>query len=170
MRTVYVGLYYNDQTTVSDMAEAISRMTHHDASAAAACAAYSLMVYKLIRSEETPREAQAIIREVADRFARLEPRYGYDHLVDIGYKPNPTGYVVDSFTAALHCIYTTRSFEDAVVKAVKLGGDADTIAAITGGLAGAIYGVDSIPASWVRALGADIKNDLFLLAGQATNH
>lgn len=55
-----------------------------------------------------------------------------------------SGYVVVSFAAAWWSFITTQSFEEAVLRAVNLGGDADTIAAITGQLAGAFYGDESI--------------------------
>src|SRR5206468_778669 len=54
------------------------------------------------------------------------------------------GRTLWSLEAALWCIYQTNSFDEAVQKAISLGGDADTIGAITGQLAGAIYGVCSI--------------------------
>lgn len=58
----------------------------------------------------------------------------------------PTGYVVDSFKCALYAIWAaSSSFEEAVVYAANLGGDADTIAAICGGLVGAMYGFEAIP-------------------------
>ena len=44
--------------------------------------------------------------------------------------------------------------------AVNAGGDADTIAAITGSLAGALYGYDAIPQRWIDKLSTDVKNDL----------
>ncbi|BFO22054.1 hypothetical protein SHKM778_84420 [Streptomyces sp. KM77-8] len=47
---------------------------------------------------------------------------------------------------------TTSSFEEAVRAAVDLGGDTDTVAAVTGALAGAVYGVDGIPTRWTDAL------------------
>ena len=46
---------------------------------------------------------------------------------------------------------TTSTFEDGVLAAVNLGDDADTTAAIYGQLAGALYGVDGIPARWRRS-------------------
>ena len=58
------------------------------------------------------------------------------------------GYVVDALEAALWALRTTSTFEDGVLAAVNLGDDADTTAAILGQLAGAIYGVDGIPARW----------------------
>lgn len=41
---------------------------------------------------------------------------------------------------SLHILYHTKSWKEAVLKAVNLGGDADTVAAITGMLAGFLYG------------------------------
>jgi ADP-ribosylglycohydrolase len=55
------------------------------------------------------------------------------------------GYVVDTLEAALWCVLTTDSYRECVLKAVNLGGDTDTVAAIAGGLAGALYGYNAIP-------------------------
>lgn len=63
-----------------------------------------------------------------------------------------SGYVVDSLEAAIWCLLTTDSYKECVLKAVNLGGDTDTIAAIAGGLAGALYGLDSIPENWLDTL------------------
>ena len=50
------------------------------------------------------------------------------------------------------CLGTTVSFEEAVLKAVNLGGDTDTIGAITGTLAGAYYQLAGIPEKWIQQL------------------
>lgn len=63
-----------------------------------------------------------------------------------------TGYVVDTLKAAIWSVGTTGSFEDAVLRAVNLGGDTDTIGAITGTLAGALYKIESIPKRWINLL------------------
>lgn len=63
-----------------------------------------------------------------------------------------TGYVVDSIEAALWCVATTISYRDCMVTAVNLGGDADTIAAIAGGLAGLFYGYENIPEEWLEVI------------------
>lgn len=64
----------------------------------------------------------------------------------------PTGYVVHSLEAALYCFHTTNSFRDGCLKSANLGGDADTIAAIYGQIAGAHYGEQGIPESWRQRL------------------
>jgi ADP-ribosyl-[dinitrogen reductase] hydrolase len=59
------------------------------------------------------------------------------------------GYVVDTLAAALWSVGTTHSFEAAVILAVNLADDADTVGAVTGQLAGALYGEAAIPARWL---------------------
>ena len=58
-----------------------------------------------------------------------------------------TGYVVDTLEAAIWCCYNSKDYKEAVLKAVNLGGDTDTIAAVTGGLSGIIY--EELPSEWV---------------------
>ena len=62
------------------------------------------------------------------------------------------GYVIETIEACIWCLLTTDSYKDAVLKAVNLGHDTDTTAAVTGGLAGLLYGFDGIPREWVRQL------------------
>ena len=63
-----------------------------------------------------------------------------------------TGYVVDALEAAVWSLVTTGSFSKALLKAVNLGDDTDTVGAIAGGLAGLFYGYDSIPEDWLAVL------------------
>ncbi|MBS1537345.1 MAG: ADP-ribosylglycohydrolase family protein [Bacteroidetes bacterium] len=70
------------------------------------------------------------------------------------------GYVVHSLESSIWCLLTTGSYSDAVLKAVNLGDDTDTTAAITGGLAGLLYGFETIPTNWIEILARheDIEN------------
>jgi ADP-ribosyl-[dinitrogen reductase] hydrolase len=58
----------------------------------------------------------------------------------------------NSFAAALWCVATGDGFEGAVVNALNLAGDATSIGAMAGQLAGAIYGARRIPAHWLEQL------------------
>jgi ADP-ribosyl-[dinitrogen reductase] hydrolase len=60
----------------------------------------------------------------------------------------------------LHYFFTTGSCEDYIVAVVNNGQDADTTGALAGGLAGAFYGVESIPVRWLDALDRDVHNEL----------
>ena len=64
-----------------------------------------------------------------------------------------TGYVIHTLHASLWCLLTTGSFQECVLKAVNLGGDTDTTGCVAGGLAGVVYGLQSIPNQWTQQLG-----------------
>lgn len=71
-----------------------------------------------------------------------------------------SGYVLHTFEASIWCLLTTDNYKDAVLKAVNLGEDTDTTGAVTGGLAGLIYGFDGIPEKWLQQIArySDIEN------------
>lgn len=165
MRTAYVGLYYQDTSTVISRAAQIAQMTHYDKVAAADCAAYSLMLHSL--TEEEAKNGKQIITDVLLSNTGTATRYDPQTLSSDDFIPTPSGWGVASFRSALHCIFTTDSFEEALVKAVNLGGDADTIGAITGGLAGALYGYDSIPERWKAILDRKVALELDALCDTA---
>lgn len=77
-----------------------------------------------------------------------------------------SGYVVDTLEASLWCLLNSSSYASAVLKAVNLGGDTDTTAAVTGGLAGIYYGVENIPSEWVEQIAR--KQDIMNLAERLT--
>jgi ADP-ribosyl-[dinitrogen reductase] hydrolase len=59
-----------------------------------------------------------------------------------------SGYVAETVGAAFYCFAATDNFKDAVVMAVKAGGDTDTTAAVVGALAGTYYGLEGIPSEY----------------------
>ena len=65
---------------------------------------------------------------------------------------NSTGFVVDSLEACIWVLLQSENYKDAIIGAINLGGDTDTIGAITGGLAGIIYGYDFIPKEWLEKI------------------
>ncbi len=71
-----------------------------------------------------------------------------------------SGYVVHSLEAALWCLFKEDTYEGTVLRAVNLGSDTDTTAAIAGGLAGLLYGFEAIPQKWIDQLARkdDIMN------------
>ena len=65
---------------------------------------------------------------------------------------NSSGWAVSTLQAALWAFNITETFADGLITAVNLGGDADTIGAVYGQIAGAYYGFDAIPERWVKAV------------------
>lgn len=63
-----------------------------------------------------------------------------------------SGYVVSTLEATFWCLLNTETYNQAIIGAINLGGDSDTIGACTGGLAGIYYGIDSIRDDWKKDL------------------
>merc|ERR1712032_1021948 len=61
-------------------------------------------------------------------------------------------YAMDNVSMALHCVHTTTSFEEALLKAANLRGDSDSVCAVVGQLAGSLYGASAIPEDWLARL------------------
>ena len=72
----------------------------------------------------------------------------------------PSGHAWNTLTNARYWFNTLPSFKEIVIGAVNDGGDADTIAALAGGLAGAYYGIDSIPEAWIKKLDESVCKEL----------
>ena len=79
-----------------------------------------------------------------------------------------TGYVLCTLEASIWCLLTTENYKDAVLKAINLGVDTDTTGAVTGGLAGLLYGYDNIPVNWISQIARrdDIEDLAERLAGK----
>ena len=134
-----------------------SELTHAHERSVMACYIYGYCLSFLLK-DPTVAGLRAGIKFAGEDLDYLPE---FEHFVRI-FDPNfdklavdeikSSGYVVDTLEAALWCVLTTDSYEKCVLKAVNLGRDTDTVAAIAGGLAGAIYGYDSIPQKWLDAL------------------
>ncbi|MCQ8892938.1 MAG: ADP-ribosylglycohydrolase family protein [Candidatus Methanosuratincola sp.] len=169
MRTLPVSLAYADPRTVFRRAVEIARMTHWDPIAGLSCALYCLFARELL--EGTREKGMGIglglgaafqrakdLMSSLEGFREFEPAWRSVPEIRLPISVsalNPTGYAVNSLICALWALTEHKSFEDAVVAAVNLGGDADTIGAITGGLAGVHWGYGSIPTRWIGKLTAD---------------
>lgn len=84
-------------------------------------------------------------RAVADVLAGSWRSKGRDEI-------SSSGYVIHTLEAALWSVHRAQSFEEALILAVNLGDDSDTVGAVAGQLAGAIWGVGAIPERWLRPL------------------
>lgn len=150
MRLAPVALrYWQDRKQLAEVAADQSRTTHGAAEAIAACVAFANMLADAIegrlrgevlrsRSGDCPPGVASIITGSWRGKARDEVQ--------------SSGYVAHSLEAALWSVGRTADFRSAVLTAANLGGDADTTAAITGQLAGALYGLSGIPAEWLAKL------------------
>ncbi len=134
-----------------------SSLTHANERSVLACKIYTLVLFALMDapSKQSVREA---LGEAKTRYAD-SPEYATyerlfsEHFADISVNAiKSSGYVVDTLEAAIWCLLNTDSYESCVLKAVNLGEDTDTVAAVAGGLAGALYGYKAIPREWRKTL------------------
>ena len=151
MRTAFVGLYYKTLKEVRQNAKDICGMTHWNQDARNDCALMSMIIHSLVDGGGKEVIEDRVMEFSSERFdlGRIE---GYPFAIE------PSGSSFNSMACALHCVLTTHSFKNAVMKAVNMGGDADTIGAITGAMAGALYGIDEIPIEWIKVLDKKIVN------------
>ena len=134
-----------------------SALTHAHERSKIACLIYGT-VFNFIMMEPTKDKVREGIKFACDDFDYMDEFIHYSRLADLNFEHlsrdeiKSSGYVVDTLEAALWCLLTTDTYKECVLKAVNLGGDTDTIAAIAGGLAGALYGYDAIPEEWLNTL------------------
>ncbi len=132
-----------------EMAVLQSRTTHAATEAMEACEFFSELLVEAI--DGSPKDEVLRTRSWSGRSVIGEiAKGGWKH--KSRDQIQSTGYVVHSLEAAIWCVYGASSFEEALVTAVNLGRDADTVGAITGQLAGALWSCDSIPQRWLEVL------------------
>lgn len=73
-----------------------------------------------------------------------------------------TGYVIHTLEACVWCFMNSDTYTEAVLKAVNLGGDTDTIAALTGALAATHYGIHQIPTEWRKSIQREPELGIFV--------
>ena len=157
-RCLPVALYYNDIDRMLKITASQSMLTHYDQKATDACQLYNLIIYEYLND----KPKMSPIREYVEKYPE------YRHAFNLTKEElKATGYVVDTLICALWCFINTSNFEDAVCEAANLGGDADTIAAITGGMAGVYYGYDAIPDRWKEKI--LVKDRLISIAERILN-
>ena len=143
--------YYPDPQRIWRYAAESSRTTHAAAECLDACRLLGDILFRLLGGAD---KAEALLSTSPERLtseslqniARGEYRTKQENEV------RGSGYAVESLEAALWCFWNTDSFESAILKAVNLGDDADTTAAVCGQVAGAYYGEEGIPARWLARL------------------
>jgi ADP-ribosyl-[dinitrogen reductase] hydrolase len=150
MRLAPVAIYHHrDQAMAEEAARRQSATTHRAPECLEASGWFSALLTRAING--TPKErllASATISDGGKVGAIAQGCWRGKTRADI----RSTGYVIDSLEAAVWCVDQAEDFEQALVLAVNLGDDADTVGAITGQLAGAIWGLSSIPDRWLRPL------------------
>lgn len=154
----FYSFYKNlDEQETYNLVKDISSLTHRHEISILGCYIYTLFVIELLKGNNKEYSYQNIKRINYSMF-KSETLKHYERILknDISLLEEKDiksyAYVVDTLEATLWLFLTTDSYDSSVVKAIRLGNDTDTIAALVGALSGIYYGHDSINEDWIKDL------------------
>jgi len=150
---IFYVKYKMTDASLDDKLEVIhnmSALTHGHARSKMACGVYAILIMDLLETEYKGTISYSLAR--AKSFYARKPEFEsemeyFDKIFSPGFAELPesviksSGYVIDTLEAAIWCALNTDNFLDCILKAVNLGDDTDTVAAVAGGIAGCIYDV-----------------------------
>ncbi len=140
-----------------DIIHTASALTHAHKRSQIGCGIYAFILHELLNNPVKESVISGLAKAKEHYTGETELEYYY-RILSLDFAKTDrkdiksSGYVVDTLEAAVWCLLTTDSYEECVLKAVNLGDDTDTVAAVAGGLAGALYGLDAIPQKWLDVL------------------
>jgi ADP-ribosyl-[dinitrogen reductase] hydrolase len=160
MRLAPICIYYaNDLDKAVHYAALSSRTTHGSLIAVDSCRYFVYLMLKIAQGTDRQRLfSESFVSETYQYFSdeplhsELDAIIRYEYITKGEDEISSSGYAIHSLEAALWSFYHTNTFEEAILKAVNLGQDADTVGAITGQLAGVFYGLSGVPEEWVEGL------------------
>lgn len=164
MRTIPLLWYIIDKdvNTRYKIIKEVSSVTHAHALSVLSCFLYmefARSLYKGLPIDQAFEAAlETFLKKVGEDGFRLKDLRCFARLLMDDFSELPreeiesSGYVIHTLEASIWCLMTTDNYKDAVLKAVNLGGDADTTAAVVGALAGIVYGVEGIPKDWLKQI------------------
>jgi len=164
MRILPLVLYCKDKTIFErfQITKEVSSLTHRHIRSVIGCFYYLEFAKQIMEGKDKFEIYKNLKKEVTDFLKSLNintPEIAiYNRLLNGNIyeleedEIKSSGYVVHTLEASIWCLLTTNNYVDAVLKAVNLGEDTDTTGAVTGGLAGMLYGFETIPQFWITDL------------------
>lgn len=152
MRSTPTAVYFahsSVEETIS-AARATSAVTHGDPAAGWGTALFHLMIRAALAGDDpftALDEGLELLPDDQDRYRRMLAADWTPENPEV-----PNGSVWGCLATAVWAVRNHDTFPTAVIAAIEVGGDTDTVAAVAGGLAGAIHGVQAIPSRWTTYL------------------
>lgn len=151
-------IYKNNSEKGIEDIKCFSYLTHRHIRSVMACVLYTVFLVHIIKGENIENAFKSSVdflflyykHEEIKELENYKRLQNFENLSENEIKSS--GYVVDTIEAVFWCLLNTKDYKSCVLKAVNLGGDTDTIAAISGGAAGLYYGFESIPEKWIENL------------------
>ncbi|MEW7278859.1 ADP-ribosylglycohydrolase family protein [Aquimarina sp. 2201CG1-2-11] len=165
MRILPLVYYLKDEMDINiryDVIKRVSSITHGHLRSVFSCFIYVEYVLQLLKGKDKSDAYLTIKKPILDFTVqhKFNPKeiqlFGRILEEDIAkqdrFNIKGTGYVLRSLEASFWCLLNSDSYSETVLKAINLGEDTDTTAAISGGLAGLYFGYQDIPENWKQQL------------------
>ena len=174
MRNAAVPIcYHNNIEKAMEVAKEQSLLTHQGNEAAECCRLLTYIIIQILNREkqklndiidnlekfETPVNSVKCLASSKEESEDPDRDWNWKKK-EFKYSPTRSkkqpgyvgSYAMDGMAMALHIIYYTTSFKEAVIKVANLGGDSDSVGSVVGQIAGAYYGIENIPSEWVETV------------------
>ena len=158
MRILPVVLYsyYNNLSDEEDieLINNTSSLTHAHEISRLGCKIYSDYLKKILSGKSKEQAYNELSANSYEKDYSKESIDYYKRMFDGSLanveesEINSSGFVVDTLEASIWANLTSNNYQEAVLKAVNLGDDTDTVGAVTGSIAGILYGYENIPKKW----------------------
>ena len=162
--------FYYDINNACEMAKKQSLSTHQGLEAKECCSLLTFIIITIF-NEKDKKNLKEILDNIGNTFktsektvdylAKSKPDTEWNWKKDkFRYNKerewrNPGyigSYAMDNMAMSLHIIYHTESFKNAIIKAVNIRGDSDSVASVVGQIAGAYYPIEEIPPTWIERI------------------
>jgi ADP-ribosyl-[dinitrogen reductase] hydrolase len=179
MRILPLLVYIKDKELVDryQIAKQVSSITHGHIRSVIACFYYlefarqiimGIDKFEIYKNLQTEIPAYLNSLSINPNEIKLFDRLLKANIYDLTEKEIfSSGYVLHTLEASIYCLLTTDNYRPATLKAVNFGEDTDTTGAVTGGLAGLLYGWETIPKSWLHQIAR--REDIDDLADRLRN-
>jgi ADP-ribosyl-[dinitrogen reductase] hydrolase len=151
--SVYAYYKFPDREKALEFIHNVSAITHAHPRSKMGCGIYTFVVWNLLKGLPKVEAYKKGVTEAVEFYKNHPYKEELEHykrvmepeiLLNLSEEDLGKGfYVVEALENALWSFLKGENFEDVLIKAISLGGDADTVGAIAGGLAGMYYGIDT---------------------------
>lgn len=139
----------------SEIINNVSSLTHAHEISKLGCFIYYQYIKNLLNGMSKNDAYEAMCNYDYSKFYSLDSIECYNNLLSHNIKNESIdniksgGYIVDTLESVFYTILNNNNYKDSIIESVNLGGDTDTIGAITGSIAGILYGYENIPKEWL---------------------
>ncbi|MCB1194451.1 MAG: ADP-ribosylglycohydrolase family protein [Leptospiraceae bacterium] len=163
----YIDKKVTDEKEKYQIIKDVSSITHGHIRSVISCYIYIDLCLSIMKGLDFKQSYEQVVKEQEKYIAYMNGRDTQEfkriftgNIHDLKEEEIKSGgYVIHTLEASLWCLMNTKSYSEAVLKAVNLGDDTDTTGVVTGGLAGLYYGMEDIPKEWVEKMAK--KDEIF---------